>query len=386
MKTNKSKLIITLAMASSIFIAVAINGALSAAQKKTPPAKTPAEPPLVSVVMTKAVAESASVVAYGEVVSRNTLTLTSQVSGQITYLSPNFLSGKQFNEGEVMAQIEPVIYQQALATAKANLADAKLALAQEMLSSEQAAQEWQQSGLSAESASDLVLRKPQLAAAEAKYEMSVQALDKAKYDLEQTKIKAPFASVVKSRQVQLGANVQTGSAIAELIDVALFEVVLPLSAKQWQLLPSKLVDAENSEVVTVELSDQAGQNKWVAQLDRTEAHINSETRQRSLIVTVNRPLSQSSPLYPGSFVKAELIGQKLDNLWRLPASALIDTSKVWQVTEQGTLAVMPIKTKFSIGNYVYVTALDGSEQTRIVSRPLSSYLENMKVKIQVEDI
>lgn len=227
MNINKSKLIITLAMAGSIFVAIAVNGVLSAAQQRTPPPKAPVEPPVVSVVNTQAMSEAASIVAYGEVVSRNTLTLTSQVSGQITYLSPKFLSGNQFAKGELIAQIEPVVYQQALASAKANLADAKLALAQEELSSEQAAIEWQQSGLSQESASDLVLRKPQLEAAQAKYEMSKQALRKAQYDLTKTKIVAPFDAVIQSRQVQLGANVQSGGTIAELIDIALFEVALP---------------------------------------------------------------------------------------------------------------------------------------------------------------
>lgn len=384
MQSTKSKLIVTLVMASSVFAAMAINGALSAAQERTPPPKAPVEPPLVSVVNAQTVVESASVVAYGEVVSRNTLSLTTQVSGQVTYLSPKFHSGKTFEQGELLAQIEPVDYQQALATAKANLADARLALAQERLSSEQAGQEWHQSGLSAESASDLVLRKPQLAAAEAKYEMSVQALRKAEYDLEQTKIRAPFKAVVKTRQVQLGANVQTGSAVAELIDVDVFEVALPLSSQQWQLLPKAF--SEEKQTSTIELIDQTGNKKWTAKVDRTEAHINSETRQRALVVTVEQPLTQSSPLFPGSFVKAELKGQKFNDLWRLPASALIDTDKVWQVTEQGTLAYLTVEPKFSQSNYVYVKAVKALTGVKVVSRPLSSYLENMKVKVQVEDI
>lgn len=349
MHINKSKLVITLAAASSIFLAIGINGVLSAEQKRMPPPKAPAQSPLVAVTKTKAVSQSASIVAYGEVKARNKLSLTSQISGQVVYLSPKFLTGKQFERGELMAQIEAVNYQQALATARANLADAELALAQELLASEQAEQEWQQSGLAQQSASDLVLRKPQLAAAKAKYAMSQSELAKAQYDLDQTKILAPFDAVVVSRQIQLGANVQPGTVLAELNDIALFEVSLPLSSQQWQLIPD-LTDPK----LAIELIDQSNQHSWHARVDRGEAHISDTTRQRALVVAIEQPLQQNTPLYSGEFVKAELTGETFSNLWQLPASALIDSGRVWQVTEQNTLTYLPVTTRFAKNGYVYV--------------------------------
>lgn len=380
MHITKSKLVITLAAASSIFLAVGINGVLSAEQKRMPPPKAPAQAPLVAVTKAKAVSQSASIVAYGEVKARNNLSLTSQISGQVVYLSPKFLTGKQFQQGELMAQVEAVNYQQALATAQANLADAKLALAQEILASEQAAQEWQQSGLAQQSASDLVLRKPQLAAAKAKYAMSESELAKAKYDLAQTKIVAPFDAVVVSRQIQLGANVQPGTVLAELNDIALFEVALPLSSQQWQLLPD-LADTE----LAIELVDQTHQHRWRARVDRGEAHISGTTRQRALVAAIDEPLAQSTPLYTGEFVKAELTGETFSNLWQLPASALIDSGRVWQVTEQHTLAYLPVTTRFAMNGYVYVESSQPMQTAYIVNRPLSSYLENMKVQMQIEE-
>lgn len=382
MPLNKSKLVITAIAAASIFAAVGINSVLSASQKRTPPPQAPAVAPMVSVTQVKAVTGSASVTAYGEVTSRNQLDLTSQVSGQLVYLSPKFLSGKQFAKGEVLARIEPVIYQQALAAAKANLADVKLALAQEQLNSEQAKQEWQQSGLATETASDLVLHIPQLEAAKMKHEMSLKALEKAKYDLAQTEIVAPFDALVVARSVQLGSNIQTGTVIGQLYDTSLFEVSLPLSAQQWQLLPNSY--AEGNANITVELVDQANQHRWQARVDRRESHINSATRQRSLVVAVDKPLAQQAPLFPGSFVKAELTGQSFSGLWQIPASAMIDTGRVWQVTEQGVLAYLPVQLKFSDGNYAYVLPKADVKQAQVVNRPLSSYLENMKVQVKVE--
>lgn len=387
------KTIVTLAGISSIFLAIGVNGVLSANQEQTPPPKVVPQYPVVAVTQTTLVSHSASITAYGEVKSRNQLSLTSQVSGQITYLSPKFLSGKTFKQGELIAQIEPITYQQAVANAKANLADASLTLAQEKLNSEQAAQEWQQSGLANEQASDLVLRKPQLAAALAKYEMSVKELAKAEYDLAQTNITAPFDSLVVSRSVQMGSNIQTGTTIAQLYDINLFEVSLPLSMQQWQLLPTAKNTALSSELSTeinkaiqVTLNDEISHVNWSANVDRFEQHVSEQSRQRALVAVVEKPMNLASPLFPGTFVKATLTGNEIDALWKLPASALIDNDTVWQVNDEGLLTYLPIKLIFAQGNFVYVKPVAALKSAQVVNRPLSSYLVNMKVAPKAEEL
>jgi len=375
----------------SIFAAIAINGALSASQQKQLPPKVAPQYPIVSVTQVKSVTEQAQVIAYGEVKSRNQLQLTSQVSGQIIYLSPKFLSGKTFKQGELIAKIEPISYQQALANAQATLADAELALAQEQLNSEQAKQEWQQSGLANEQASDLVLRKPQLAAAKASFNMAKLAVDKAQYDLKQTRIIAPFDALIVSKDVQQGSNVQSGSALATLQDIHLFEVSLPLTNQQWQLLPELSVIHENPKNWQVTLTDETSQQRWKANIERFEQHIDTQSRQRSLIATIENPVQQVNPLFAGSFVTATIHGQQVEQLWQLPASALIDNETVWQVNDEGLLSFLPVKVVFSQGDYVYVKTEIGKDninqaKINIVNRPLSSYLENMKVDAKVEEL
>lgn len=384
MSLNKSKLAITAMAIASIFAAVGVNNMLAASEDERPPASDPVVVPSVAVTKAVATTQAASVIAYGEVTSRNNLTLTSQVSGQVVYLADKFLSGKQFTKGEVMARIEPVIYQQALASAKSALAEAKLALAQQQQNSEQAKEEWQQSGLGQQAATDLALHKPQLEAAQMKYEMALQQLEKARYDLAQTEITAPFDALVVTRSIQLGSNIQQGAAIAQLQDTALFEVALPLSAQQWQLLPDNYAD--NNSGLTARITDQTSQHHWQARIDRGESHINKSTRQRALIVAVDQPLQQQTPLFPGSFVKAQLTGERFTGLWQIPASALIDSTRVWQVTEQGVLAYLPVELKFSKGQYAYVKPKEAMASANIVNRPLSSYLEKMKVQAKVEEL
>ena len=381
MQVFTRKSLVTLGGLASIFIAISVNSVLSANQQQTPPPKVAPQYPVVSVTEVAPMSHQASVTAYGEVQSRNRLSLTSQVSGQITYLSPKFLTGKTFEKGELLAKIEPIVYEQALANAKSDLADAQLALAQEELNSTQAAQEWLQSGLAGESPSDLVLRKPQLAAARAKYAMASKAVAKAEYDLAQTQITAPFDALVISRAVQVGSNVQSGTSLGDLHDIALFEVALPLSLQQWQLLPG----SEQLANIEIQLKDEGSEEQWTAQFDRFEQHIDSQSRQRSLVAQVDNPIKRLTPLFPGTFVKATLTGSAVEALWQLPASALIDSNTVWQVNENGVLDFLTVKVIFAQGKNIYVQPVENIDRARIVSRPLSSYLQNMKVDAQVEE-
>lgn len=371
---------------SSIFLVIAVNNVLSANQQKTPPPKAQPQYPIVSVTTVKPLTHQALVTAYGEVKSRNQLALTSQVSGKIIYLSDKFLTGNTFKKGEILAEIEPIIYQQALATAQANLADSALALAQEELNSKQAHEEWQQSGLANEQASDLVLRKPQLAAAKANYAMTMKAVEKAQYDLAQTKLRAPFDALVVSKQVQIGSNVQSGTNLADLYDISLFEVSLPLSTQQWQLLPITKNSAEQLNAIQISLTDEATQQQWPATIERVEQHLDSQSRQRSLVAVVKSPIALDEPLFAGAFVKANIYGAQVNNVWKLPASALIDSDKVWRVTQDGLLNYLPITVKFSQDNAVYVQPIDTVEQAQIVNRPLASYMENMKVEAKNEEL
>lgn len=386
MSIINKKSLATIAGITSIGLAIVINGALSANQQQTPPPQVVAQSPIVSVSEVMPISHQASITTYGEVKSRNQLAITSQVSGQIVYLSEKFHTGNTFKQGELLAEIEPIVYQQALANAQANLADAQLALAQEELNSNQAAEEWQQSGLANEQASDLVLRKPQLVAANAKYTMAKKEVEKAQYDLTQTKLIAPFDALIVSKQVQVGSNVQAGTTLADLYDVSLFEVSLPLSAQQWQLLPKNNNTAEQFANIEVQLADETNHIQWLAEVDRYEQHLDAKSRQRSLVAVVEQPIALANPLFPGSFVKATIKGQKIPQLWKLPASALIDNNTVWQVNDEDLLVYLPIKVMFSENNAVYVQPITPLQQAKIVNRPLSSYLVNMKVDAKIEEL
>ena len=370
-------LVATVLSAGSIFAAVAINQAQMAnVERATMPARAPQYPD-VSVLNVTPADFQATISGHGEARASYQLKLLAEVSGRVRELSPKFNSGRQFSKNEILLTIEDTPYREALASAQSNLADAELALLQEERNSEQALAEWRRSGLDGEPASPLVLRKPQLKAAKAKVTQARQAVRKAQFDLDKTVIRAPFDAVVVSRDVQPGSYLQGGAQVAELYNTDVIEVAVPLSDSQWLSLPEAGSLAEQPWPVTLVSSD--GRRQWQAKASRVEQHLDSQSRQRSLIVTVEQPLAQTPALFPGTFVSAEIQGRQLHGLWQLPSSAISQDGDIWYLTDDSTLAKFEAEVLFAEGDAVYIAPLAGVDRAAVVTRPLSSYLLGMKV-------
>ena len=94
---------------------------------RKPPSR---EARLVDVVTLRPGEQQVTVTAYGEVEASQRIAVSAQVSGRVTYLSPQFVPGQRVQQGEVLLEIDPSDYQVALDNALANLASAEAALAQ----------------------------------------------------------------------------------------------------------------------------------------------------------------------------------------------------------------------------------------------------------------
>ncbi|MDO6762819.1 efflux RND transporter periplasmic adaptor subunit [Agarivorans sp. 1_MG-2023] len=389
MKKNAITLAITLAAAGAIFVVVGYNGSQMAQAKGMPGKPAPAQEhvvevgapasvinlPAVSVQATGTGSYQAEVIAYGETKSRFELEFTSEVSGRVVWLADNFETGEVIKQGAVVAQLDDSAYQQALTQAKADVADARLALLEEQRQGEQAESEWLRSGLSGEPASPLVLRKPQLTSAKAQLVNAQQALASAEKDLDDTKIKAPFDALVVVRNIQPGSYLTAGSNVATFYSVDRIEVEVPLSESQWENLPSN----QDFSQWNVELSDSSSSQTWAATVVRAYQHLDHNTRQRSLIVAVDKPLEQNTPLFAGTFVQATLSGSSLGGLWELPASAISQQGDIWLVDEQNLLQKATAKPVFERQNKVYVKPLTDKAVAQVVMRPLSNFNVGMKV-------
>ena len=247
---------------------------------------------------------------------------------------------------------------------------------EEQRQGEQARSEWARSGLSGEPSSPLVLREPQLASAQAKLDNAKQALIKAQEDLTNTEIRAPFDSVVVSRDIQPGSYLNAGGSVATLYSTDRIEIEIPLSEQQWTNLPKLDSGSEWSAKVT----DSTGSVEWVARVERSYQYVAQETRQRSIVLVIENPLEQENPLFPGTFVTATIEGTEVANMWQLPASALSQQGEIWTVDEQGLLAKSEATTLFERQQHIYVKPTQTGDSVQVVMRPLSNFKVGMKVQ------
>ncbi len=391
-KKHSTTFVVTLLAAGSIFAVIAYNGSqmpprdesASSAQKTAPetqetPAKVEKVLTKVSVQETQAGTYQAKIVGFGEATSRYELDYTSEISGRVEWLSDLFQVGTQVSKGDLLARIDDSTYQQLVAEAESDLATAELELFEEQREGEQARSEWNRSGLTGEPDSPLVFREPQLASAQASVENARKSLVSAKKDLAYTEIRAPFDGVITERTLQLGAHVSEGGSIAMLYSTDLIEIEVPLSNQQWANLPAEAVDESWGATVY----DSNSGKEWSAVIKREHQYVDKTTRQRSLVLVVEKPLASENKLFPGTFVKASIDGKQSDNIWQLPASALSQQGEIWIVDAQGLLNKYAATVLFERDDFIYVNPVVDGETVQVIMRPLSNFQVGMRVSPQV---
>jgi multidrug efflux pump subunit AcrA (membrane-fusion protein) len=187
----------------------------------------------------------------GTIRAHHSTTITSLVPGTIQKVHPNFEDGAFFNEGDVLAELDPADLQAALTAAESRLARAEAALAQEEARAKQAKLNWEDIGYD-EEPSPLVLRIPQLKEANAVITSARADLDQAQRNLDRAKIRAPFDGRVKARLVGLGQSVSGTTPLGEVFATDYAEIRLPLSANQLPFvnLPSSADDTPVNVTLT----------------------------------------------------------------------------------------------------------------------------------------
>ena len=290
---------------------------------------------------------------FGTVQPRTQSLLVSQVNGQIIDVNPAFRDGGFFNKDEILIRIDDRDYASAVKVAQANLLRAKLAMEEEKALARQAEQDWERLG-DGENATDLVLRIPQMAAAEAGV-MSEQAnLEKAELDLQRTRVRAPFDGRILTADVDVGQFVNTNAPLAEVFATDVVEIRLPLKNSDLNLIDlpenyrGKKVPVEEYPHVTI-TSSLGEQQHWDGLIVRAEAALDSNSHQLYVVGQIQDPFaihnSDKLPLKIGQYVTAQIEGRKIDNALVIPTSSLYQGSYVYAI-ENGLLQRREVQIAF----------------------------------------
>lgn len=323
--------------------------------QKDPPQTIDKKPPsmLVDVMRVHAANEKITVKAQGSVTPRTQTTLISEVSGLITEVSAAFVAGGFFSKGDVLVRIDDRNYRAEVKRAQAAVRAAETNVTRETGLADYAREDWEraQSVLrSSKAATDLAMRKPQQAEALASLEFAKADLEKREGDLDRTVIRAPYDGMVREKRADIGQFVNSGSPLAVTFSVEVAEIRLPLPDSQLPYLnldEHELVQGRGPGVVLS--ANIGGQlNSWQGRIIRTEGVFDERSRVLYLVAQIDDPYNRYSQkwqhsLRMGTFVEAAIEGEQLDNVIRLPRTALRRDNKIWTVSDNDTLRPVTVE-------------------------------------------
>ncbi len=323
---------------------------------------------------------------YGTVKPRTQSLLVAQASGQITEVSDEFREGGFFEKGDVLLKLDDRDHQAEVKSAQANLLTAEQSLLEEKARGQQALTDWKRLGGSSQ-ASSLVLREPQLAAAQAQVLSAQATLEKAELDLERTKVTAPYAGRILSRSVDLGQVVSNNTQLATIYAIDSVEIRLPIKNKDLSFvnLPEQYRDgAKNQAGSLVKFSsDLVGEQTWQGQLARTEGAIDENAQQLYVVAKIDDPYkSTASNQYPikiGQYIKAQIAGKTVQNALIIPNSTIYQGTYVY-VVEGDVLKRKDVTFAWQNANQAMIkTGLKAND--KLVVTPLGQVSSGTKVSI-----
>lgn len=328
----------------------------------------------------------------GTVRARTTSTLIPEVRGRIINISTKFHEGEFFEEGDVLLEIDDSDYQTELIVAEANLAQAELREFEELARYEQAKLDWERLNPGQE-ANPLTLREPQLKQARASTASAKARVTTARRNLERTKIKAPFAGRILSKNVDVGQYISPGNQLARVYAVDFAEVRLPLTATQFSFLnlPS-VYRGENSSfregpIVTLKSTVGGNTHSWRGRIIRAEGTVDVSSRQIYVVAQVRNPYGQNSegrpPLKVGSFVQAEIAGKTLEDVYVIPRVLLRENEYVLLVDSDNYLARKSVQLAWETDEVIVVeSGLDPGDKLCLTEVPYA--LEGWPVNVTDE--
>ncbi|BDS08296.1 RND superfamily efflux pump MFP component [Oceaniferula spumae] len=317
------------------------------------------------------------VYAQGDIRAHHNTALTPQVGGRVVKISPKFEDGAFFQKDEVLLEIETADYLTELESAKAQLARAESAYAQEQARAKQALLNWKDAGFD-EEPSDLVLRKPQLREAEANVTSAKAALERAERNLVRTKVRAPYNGRVRTRSVGIGQQVGSNTTLGEIFTTDIAEVRLPITTRDLEFYhpPNKPIDENSAEAQEITLTSivasHTSSHTWKANIIRTEGELDVDSRQIFVIARIKDPfgLKSGSPaLYLGQPVRATIPADTLKDVYAVSRDHFSDLNEIIVVRE-GKIVHVNIEPLWTTqDNIIFKDNLQPGDQLSITHLP-----------------
>ncbi|MEM7493987.1 MAG: efflux RND transporter periplasmic adaptor subunit [Pseudomonadota bacterium] len=324
----------------------------------------------------------------GEVRPQREIVVASQISGRISYVSPDFIAGGSIERGQVLVRLEADDYELGVVRAKSVVASAEQRLAREIAEAEIAIQDLIELGI--DNPSPLARREPQLADARAALESAKAQLAEAELALRRTAVLAPFTGRVREGSVDIGQFASPGQSLGQIFATDVVEVVLPLSDSEMGRLGLSLAFAESDTVKGPEVIFSAQvsgiDREWRGRVTRTAASINPRTRLINIIAELPDPFGEGAdngaPMAPGLFVDASIQGAKVDNLLVAPRGALRSGNRVYVgKPDDGQLRIYEVEPVFSTPEGAWFRSGEVEPGMLAITSPIQAGFDGMSITV-----
>lgn len=328
--------------------------------------------------------------AMGTVIPARKVELRSRVSGEVMEVHPEFSEGGMFKAGTKMIRIDATDYHLALSQKEKALADAEYELKLELGRQEVARREWQLLDLDKVASAreiELALRKPHLEKARASLTAAEADVKKTLIDIARTEISAPFNAMITTRNVNVGSQVSENQPLADLVgtDSYWIQASVPIERLNWLRIPQKHGDPASDAQIFY-----SGNFALSGKVIRLMGDISREGRMARVLIEVRDPLGLERypkgqpPLLLGDFVRIQIIGKQLENVFQIPRIALRDNSFIWTVNKISNLEIKKVEILWRESDIVLI---DGGVKPGdlLILTDLSAPVDGMPVQLDTSE-
>ena len=327
-----------------------------------------------------------SIQVMGTVMPERQISLKAKVSGEVISISPGFVQGGVVKKGEVLLKLDDSDYKIDVEKAQSALDKVLSDLAIEEGSQLIAKEELKlmnEASQNVVNATDLALRKPQLAQVKAAVKSARADLEKARLNLSRTTVIVPFNALVLERQVNTGSLVTVQGAIATLVDIDAYRVEAQVPPDRMEFLT--MGEKTGSPAM---IHSQYSTQVWEGKVVRSTGKMSDKGRMAGLIILVNDPLGLSGQekrqqLLLDDYVDVQIMGASLDNVFAIPRSVLRDGSTVW-IYHSGVLEIKEVDIAWKENAMVYVkTGIKPGD--RLITSDLPAPVSGMALQLASGD-
>jgi RND family efflux transporter MFP subunit len=361
------------------------------ARPEAPRQDPPEIVPLVDVIPAVRGTHTYFVQGQGTVSPRTESALVAEVPGRVLRISENFVEGGFFEPGEALLWLDDRDARAALASAQAQVAQARLTLERELEESRLAREEWERFGREGEP-SALVLREPQLEQTRTALAAAEAQRDKAQRDLERTRVSAPYAGRVREKLVDVGDFLQPGARAALLYAVDYVEIRVPLFDEDLAFLDlpfarrgESIATRGPSAVIRGRFAGSV--HEWRGTVHRTEGEVDARSRMVHVVVRVADPYGEAAaasvPLAVGMFVDVAIEGRRVENAVTLPRNVLLPDGRIGVVVEGRLRLRVPTVLRATREEIVLAAGVQDGEQVLLTR--LDALVDGMSVRVAGEE-